>query len=101
MAVFTFCYSIVYYFHVTVNWELPYLADDGEAWVEVGETARGEGGAARGELQEGLPLVWGHPAQHPHKAQEARAVKGRAKTKSGRRLPLTFKVCHFQSTQDT
>ena len=45
-----------------------------EAWVEVGEATRGESGAACGELQEGLPLVGGHPAQHPHKAQKARAV---------------------------
>lgn len=60
----------------------PYLADDGEAWVEVGEAARGERGTACGELQEGLPLVRGHAAQNPHKAQEARTVEGRVGTNS-------------------
>lgn len=79
----------------------PYLADNSEAWVEVGETARRERGAARGELQEGLPLVWGHPAQYPHKAHEPRAVEGRAETKSGLRLPLTYKGLPFQNDSDT
>lgn len=53
------------------------LAYDGQAGLQVGQAAGGQGGAARGELQEGLALVPVHAANHLHKPLEARAVGSR------------------------
>lgn len=52
--------------------EWVYLPNDGETGVQVGQTTRGQCGAASGELQKRLPLVRRHPTQNPNKTQEAR-----------------------------
>ena len=44
--------------------------------MEVGQTARRERGAARGELEELFPLAASHSHQHVDKLQEARRLLG-------------------------
>lgn len=53
---------------------LAYLPDYCETWMEVGQSTRGQGRAACGELEEGLPLIRCHSTQHSHKAQETRTA---------------------------
>lgn len=52
------------------------LPHDGEARVQVGQSARGQRGAASSKLQEGFPLVRRHSAQNSDEAQEAGTETG-------------------------